>query len=49
MLRSGDSIGVSMATGACAAQEQEAIGAASVHMDAELCGHIAYTAHDDGE
>ncbi|KAH0274793.1 hypothetical protein KCU91_g5014, partial [Aureobasidium melanogenum] len=47
MLCSRDTIGVSMATGACAAQEQEAIGAASVHVDAEFRGHIAYTAHDD--
>lgn len=49
MLCSRDTVGVSMATGACAAQEQEAIGAAFVHVDAEFRGDFAYTAYDDGE
>lgn len=49
MLCSGDTIGVSMASSACAAQKQEAIGTASVHVDTEFCGYIAYTAHDDRE
>ena len=49
MLCSRDTVGVSMAVGTCAAKEQEAIGAASVHVDTKFRGHIAYTAHDDGE
>ena len=47
MLCSGDAVGMSMATDPCAAQEQEAIGAAPFHMDTELCGDFADTADDD--
>jgi len=49
MLCSGDTVGMSMATDTCAAQEQEATGAAPVHMDTELCGDFADTADDYGE
>lgn len=49
MLCSGDAVGMSMAIDPCAAEEQEAIGAASVYVDTKLCGNIAHTADDDGE
>ena len=49
MLCSGDTVGMSMAIDPCTAQEQEATGAAPVHVDTELRGNIADIADDDGE
>lgn len=47
MLRPRDTVGMSMAVCSCAAQEQEATGAALVHVDTKLCGNIVDTADDD--